>query len=58
MEKDSDTPVRYITVIYPTTTPTEHSIKANLTDMGKDILQGISVKIEIDSQTYNLEWNS
>lgn len=52
MTKTADAPVRYITVLYPTNTPTEHTIRAEFTDKGN--ANNVSVKVTINNNEYNL----
>lgn len=57
MEKIAGTPVRYITVLYPTNNPSEHTIKAEFTDDNQNTNKGISVKVTIDNTDYTLNYN-
>lgn len=58
MEKIAGMPVRYITVLYPTDKPSEHTIKAEFIDGNQNITKGISVKVTIDdTREYTLNYN-
>lgn len=57
MNKALDTPVRYITVIYPTEDATTHTINAQFTDADKDHTKGVAIEVEVDSKIYKLSYN-
>ncbi|EKJ92946.1 Heparin-sulfate lyase [Bacteroides finegoldii] len=52
MNKTADSPVRYITVLYPTDDISAHTIQAEFTDSGN--AKNVSVKVVVDGKEYNL----
>ena len=52
MEKATGIPVRYITVLYPTSDPASHNVQAEFTDSGN--ANNVSVKVVIENKEYNL----
>lgn len=55
MEKKSDTSVRYITILYPVTTASNHEISAEFTDNPSNI-NIVSIRVNIDNMPYNLNY--
>lgn len=55
MEKKKNAPVRYITILYPVTTASNHKINATFTDNPSNS-DNVSIEVTIDNETYNLDY--
>ena len=55
MEKKKNTSVRYITILYPVTTASNHKINAKFTDNPSNS-DNVSIEVTIDNDTYNLNY--
>ena len=55
MEKKKNTSVRYITILYPVTTASNHKINTKFTDNPSDS-DNVSIEVTIDNETYNLNY--
>jgi len=55
MEKKKNAPVRYITILYPVTTASNHKINAIFTDNPSNS-DNVSIEVTIDNETYSLNY--